>query len=111
MKQLLPRKHEFYDLFGKAANHAVAASALLVRMTEHFEQADPLARELDALEHACDEVAHTTMERLNSTFITPLDREDIHALILKIDDVVDLIDAAANRMAFFKVRKPTAHAP
>jgi len=110
LKQLLPRKHEFYDLFEQAADHSVTAAGLLVKLTENFDDADPLARELDALEHACDEVAHTTMDRLNSTFITPLDREDIHALILEIDDVVDLIDASANRMAFFKVKRPTVHA-
>ncbi len=92
----------------EAANHMVEAARVLLKITENYANADPLARELGAIEHACDEVAHTTMDRLNKTFITPLDREDIHALILKIDDVVDLIEAAANRMAFFRIERPTS---
>lgn len=110
LKRLLPQEYEFFDYFEKAADHAVEAAKVLLKITQNYDNADPLARELGAIEHACDDVAHMTMERLNKTFITPLDREDIHALILKIDDVVDLIEAAANRMTFFRVGKPTEHA-
>jgi hypothetical protein len=110
LKRLMPQEHEFYDYFEQAADHMVAAANVLLKLTENYPDADPLARELGEIEHACDEVAHAAMERLNKTFITPLDREDIHALILKIDDVVDLTNAAANRMAFFGIQKPTQHA-
>ena len=108
-KRLLPQEYEFFDYFEQAANHTVEAARVLLKITENYANADPLARELAAIEHACDEVAHTTMDRLNKTFITPLDREDIHALILKIDDVVDLIEAAANRMTFFRIERPTEY--
>ena len=110
LKRLLPQEYEFYDYFEQAADHAVEAARLLLKLTENYRDADPLARELGELEHRCDEVAHTTMDRLNKTFITPLDREDIHVLILRIDDVVDLTNAAANRMTFFRIQKPTPHA-
>src|ERR1043166_1427467 len=98
IKLLLPKEHGFYDLFEQAGDYSVSAAKLLVKVTENYAGADPLVRELEALEHACDEVAHTTLDRLAKTFITPLDREDIHQLILSIDDVVDLTNAAANRM-------------
>ena len=110
LRRLIPQEYDFFDYFDQAASHAVTAAKLLLKLTENYTDADPIARELDAVEHACDEVTHTTMDRLNKSFITPLDREDIHSLILRIDDVVDLTNAAANRMAFFGAGKPTAHA-
>lgn len=110
MRRLLPQEFEFYGLFEKAGDYSVAAAALLLKLTQNYEEADPLARELEALEHQCDEVAHQIMDRMNKCFITPLDREDIHAMIVSVDDVVDLIDASANRMTFFKVGQPTPHA-
>jgi uncharacterized protein Yka (UPF0111/DUF47 family) len=97
-------------MFRQAADVAVRSANLLVRLTENYAEADPLARELQALEHECDRIAHDTIEKLNKSFITPLDREDIHELILKMDDVVDLICVAANRMAFFGIDQPTPHA-
>jgi predicted phosphate transport protein (TIGR00153 family) len=109
-KNLLPKEHLFFDLFEQASGYSVEAAKLLLRMTENYADADLLAREIEAVEHACDEVTHKTMDRLNKSFITPIDREDIHAFIAKLDDVVDLIHATANRLAFFKIDKPTPHA-
>jgi predicted phosphate transport protein (TIGR00153 family) len=110
LKNWLPQEYEFYDFFEKAARHAVDAAKILQQLTHHYNGAESLARQLDDLEHQCDEVAHVTLDRLNKTFITPLDREDIHTLILKVDDVVDLINAAANRLTFYKIGAPTARA-
>ena len=110
LRRLIPQEYDFFGYFDQAAAHAVAASKLLLKLTENYGDADPIARQLGEVEHACDDVAHKTMESLNKTFVTPLDREDIHALILRIDDVVDLIDAAAGRMAFFGIKEPTPHA-
>jgi uncharacterized protein len=110
LRQLIPQEYDFFKSFDQAAGHTITAAKLLLKLTENFSNADPIARELGAVEHECDDVAHKTMEQLNKSFITPLDREDIHAMILRIDDVVDLTDAAANRMAFFGIQKPTQHA-
>jgi uncharacterized protein Yka (UPF0111/DUF47 family) len=110
LRRLIPQEYGFFDYFDSAASHAVTASKLLLKLTENYSDADPIARELDAVEHACDAIAHTTMDALNKSFVTPLDREDIHAIILRIDDVVDLTNAAANRMAFFGIERPTTHA-
>jgi hypothetical protein len=109
-KRFLPQEHLFFDLFEQAADHSVEAAKLLLRMTENYADADLLAREIEAVEHACDEVTHKTMDRLNKSFITPIDREDIHAFSVELDDVVDLIHATANRLAFFKIDKPTPYA-
>ena len=109
-RRLIPQEYEFYTLFDQAANHAVTVGKLLQKLTENYGDADPIAREIKAIEHACDEVAHQAIDRLNKSFITPMDREDIHELILRIDDVVDLTTVAAQRMAFFNVTKPTIHA-
>jgi len=110
LRQLIPQEYDFFDSFDKAADHALHAAKLMLKLTENYTDADPIARELNAIEHACDDVAHKTMERLNKSFITPLDREDIHEMILRIDDVVDLTNAAAGRMTFFGISKPTNHA-
>ncbi len=110
LARLIPQEYDFFGHFERAAEHSVSAAKLILKLTENYTDADPIARELKAVEHACDEVAHTTMDHLNKTFVTPLDREDIHAIILRIDDVVDLINASANRMAFFGIDKPTVHA-
>ena len=110
LRRLIPQEYNFFDHFDKAAGYAVTAGKLLLKLTENYGDADPIARELEEVEHACDEVAHTTMDQLNKSFITPLDREDIHAIILRIDDVVDLTNASANRLAFFGIEKSTPHA-
>lgn len=110
LRRLLPQEFEFFDLFEKAADHTVAAAKVLLKLTESYKDADPLARELSALEHECDDVAHEIMDRLNTCFVTPLDREDIHSMIMSVDDVVDLINAAGNRMCFFQIGQPTPHA-
>jgi uncharacterized protein Yka (UPF0111/DUF47 family) len=110
LRRLIPQEYDFFSYFDKAADHAVTAARLLLRLTENYGDADLIAREMSAVEHACDEVAHVTMDRLNKTFVTPLDREDIHAMILQIDDVVDTTNAAASSMAFFGVVKPTQYA-
>ena len=109
-KRLIPQEYEFFGLFNEAADVALRSAKVLVRMTENYVDADPLARELKALEHEGDRVASTTILRLNKSFITPFDREDIHSLILKMDDVTDLINVTATRMVLFNVGQATPHA-
>jgi uncharacterized protein Yka (UPF0111/DUF47 family) len=109
LRRLIPQEYNFFESFDSAADHAVEAARLLLKLTENYADADPIARELNSIEHACDDVAHRTMDQLNKSFITPLDREDIHVMILRLDDVVDLTNAAANRIAYFGIQKPTQH--
>ena len=105
LRRLIPQEFDFFTCFEKAAEHAVQAAKLLQRMTD----ADPLAREIESVEHACDDVTHSALDRLNKVFITPIDREDIHLILMRLDDVVDLIHATSSRLAFLAIEKPTPH--
>jgi len=109
LRRLIPHEFDFFECFENAANEAVIAAKLLLKMTENYGDADPIAREIEAVEHRCDDVTHEAMDRLNKVFITPIDREDIHAIIIRMDDVVDLIHASSSRMAFLHIEKPTPH--
>jgi len=106
---LIPQEFDFFACFEKAALEAVEAAKKLQKLTENYQDADLLAREIDAIEHSCDDITHNALDRLNKVFITPLDREDIHTIIIRLDDVVDLINTAAGRMAFLNIGPPTPY--
>jgi len=106
MFNLIPKEAAFFDLFEKAAANAHAGSEAIVEFLDHFDDVDARVRRIKELEHIGDELTHETIERLNKTFITPIDREDIHELAGRIDDILDLIDTAADRMLLFKIKKP-----
>jgi hypothetical protein len=94
---------QFFELFDKAANNILRGAKLL---EDFFSEENGLEKKLKTIEdceHAGDEITHATMEMLNKTFITPIDREDIHDLITKMDDILDLIYGTANRVVLYKV--------
>lgn len=100
---LFPKTHEFFDLFEKSANTILQGAKLL---DDFFSDANNLEKKLKAIEdceHAGDQITHDTVEMLNKTFITPIDREDIHKLITEMDDILDLIYGTANRVVLYKV--------
>lgn len=107
MFSLLPRDNEFFALFEKAAQNVHEAAKGLVDFLTKFDDIAERAKRIKDLEHAGDEITHETIERLNKTFVTPLDREDIHELVCRLDDVVDLTDTAVNRMMLYKIKAPT----
>ena len=107
MLNVIPKERIFFDLFEKAAANAHECTTLLVEFLDRFDDLPARARKVKDLEHVGDELTHETIERLNQTFITPLDREDIHELICRIDDIIDLIDTAVARMHLYKIDKPT----
>ncbi|MBI5369431.1 MAG: DUF47 domain-containing protein [Planctomycetes bacterium] len=107
MFRLFPRDENFFDLFEKAAANVHEGAKLLVDLLENYTDLENKARHIKNVEHAGDELTHHTMERLNKTFITPLDREDIHELTSRLDDVLDLIDNAVHRMMIYKIAQPT----
>src|SRR5215207_6597091 len=103
MFNLLPRDTAFFDLFEGLAKHAVNAAGHLQALAHSFpEIAGPLQK-IREEEHAADSLAHTALDRLDRTFITPFDREDIHTLIGELDDIIDNIDALAKRFPLFHV--------
>jgi len=101
---LIPKDGRFFDDFILLAQEIRKASDVLVDMLSGDRPRWEAADELKALEHQCDQVAHDSLHRLNKTFVTPLDREDIHTLILYLDNVMDMIDAAGACMRIYRVQ-------
>ena len=107
MFRLLPREEKFFDLFEQQAAHIVSAARVLEELTLEYGSAKAKAEQIKDLEHAGDTVTHEIVRRLNTTFVTPIDREDIYALACRLDDVLDLIDAVADRLLLYKIDTPT----
>lgn len=107
---LFPNKIDFYEMFDRALENLSRAANLLVDMFNNFEGFDKKAKSIYEFEQEGDMLTHDIMKELNKTFLTPIDREDIHALASRIDDVLDLIWAAVDRMAVYQIDKPTSEA-
>ncbi|MFA5795003.1 MAG: DUF47 family protein [Candidatus Brocadiia bacterium] len=101
----------FFEMFEKsAANVSAGAKALADLMKSYPESLGENVSILKDIEHQGDTFTHQTIEMLNKTFVTPIDREDIHQLITKLDDVLDLMDGASGRLALYKVEAITPEA-
>ena len=103
MFNLLPKDTVFFDLFEGLAKHAVGAAENLQALARQFPDISGPLQRIREEEHAADGLAHTALERLDRTFITPFDREDIHTLVGELDDIIDTIDALAKRFPLFHV--------
>jgi uncharacterized protein len=104
--RLFPRDEGFFELFVKQAQQTEAAAELLHDLVTNFEDVTGKAARLHDLEHEGDEITHEIMRRLNTTFVTPLDHEDIHRLASTLDDVLDHIDAAGDLFVLHKIEAP-----
>jgi len=103
LSRILPREQSFFDMFVAMAENLGAGAKALVEMLENYGDPVGQSHRIKDLEHKGDNTTHNMMARLNQTFITPFDREDMHELCSKIDDVLDLIDAAASRLVIYRV--------
>jgi uncharacterized protein Yka (UPF0111/DUF47 family) len=101
--RLIPREEKFFDDFQALADQILAGAQLLEEMLAPDPPIWDKADEIKEAEHKCDFLTHAIIQRLNRTFVTPLDREDIHALARSLDDVMDAIDAAASRIRIYKL--------
>ncbi|MEY4513490.1 MAG: hypothetical protein RLZZ450_5612 [Pseudomonadota bacterium] len=99
----LTRDKEFWNAFTGHSQLTVRAAGLLVEMLEHPARRQRLVQEISDLEHEGDKITHDTVLALHQTWITPLDRESIHGLISRLDDVLDFVDAAADRIALYEI--------
>lgn len=106
MFSLFPKEEDFFLLFRQQAELVRQSCDQLHEMMEKFDRLEERAKALKEVEHKADLVTHEIYERLNRTFITPLEREDIHSLASGLDDVVDAAEAIANRLLLFNVAKP-----
>jgi len=104
---LFPKKIDFFEIFDRALDNLAKTTNVLVDMLNNFETFEKKAKAIYEFEQDGDMLTHDIMKELNQTFLTPIDREDIHALAARIDDVLDLIWAAVDRMVVYKIEKPT----
>jgi uncharacterized protein len=104
---LIPREEKFFDLFDQQVRALEEAARLFLELVQDWNNKHPNIARLRDLEHECDMTTHEIMDRLNRTFVTPLDREDIHALAKELDDVVDIIQAISERLLLFNITKTT----
>ena len=106
MFSLLPKEDIFFDLFEKAAENVHQSTLLLQQLFERFDDLEGRRRRIKELEHIGDEITHDVIERLNQSFITPIDREDIHDLACRLDDILDRVDTAVDRICLYKLDRP-----
>src|SRR3954465_1185144 len=100
------RDREFFDLFEEAARNVTRGADLLDQMLAHFPDRADLSRDIVICEQEGDRITHDVHHRLNSTFVTPIDREDVLTLVSDLDDIVDLIDEVADYLALYKIEAP-----
>src|SRR5919107_2409955 len=105
-----PKEREFFDLFEEAGSNIVRASELLERMLEQWPDHSELARDVVVCEQEGDRITHDIIQRLNSTFVTPIDREDIYALASALDDIVDFVEEVSDFMGLYRIEAPMEQA-
>ena len=110
MFSLFPKEEDFFVLFKRQAALVRSGCEHLLEMLQKFDRLEERAKELKQIEHEGDLVTHELFERLNRSFITPLEREDIHDLGSGLDDVLDAVEAIASRIVLFKIKAPTEEA-
>jgi uncharacterized protein len=101
----IPRQEQFKEIFVALADELCSGARLLVRMLASDPPAWGRADEIKEIEHKCDVLTHEIIKRLNRTFVTPIDREDIHELARSLDDVMDAIDASATVLRLYRIEK------
>ena len=107
---LLPRDRTFFDLFIQAGQNSLHAARLLDEMMNTWPDSGSLSREIVIAEQEGDRITHEIIKRLNSTFVTPIDREDIYGLATQMDDIVDFTEEAADFLGLYKIEAPMEQA-
>ncbi|MEB2343772.1 MAG: DUF47 family protein [Deltaproteobacteria bacterium] len=103
LRRLLPKKPQFFDLFSQHAALAVQGAAMLAELLAKPDDAEEQATRIRAVEHEADAVCQTTMELLRSSFVTPIERGDIHDLASRLDDILDLVEEAARCVWLYEI--------
>jgi|SRR5205823_2280887 len=104
---IIPQERQFFDLLEKLAETVDDAAISLDELLHDFRDVPMKVRRIKDAEHHADEIVHTVFAELNKTFITPLDREDIQSLARELDNVLDMIEAAASRIQLYEISRPT----
>jgi uncharacterized protein len=103
MRLFLPKQPTFFHLFRQLADKQVAIAELLKELSERFAESEIFAARAKEIEREADEITHEIVDRLNNTFVTPLDREDIYALTHKLDDIIDHIENTINSIRLYRI--------
>jgi uncharacterized protein len=105
-----PKEREFFDLFEEAGTNIAKAAGLLEQMLQAWPDHGELGRDVRACEHEGDRITHDIIQRLNQTFVTPIDREDIYALASALDDIVDYTEEVADFLGLYRIEAPMVQA-
>jgi predicted phosphate transport protein (TIGR00153 family) len=105
-----PREREFFDLFEESAQNIVRATEILERLLDQWPEHPELTRELVICEQEGDRITHDIVQRLNQTFVTPIDREDIYELASGLDDIVDLAEESGDFLGLYRIEAPMEQA-
>jgi len=108
--RLMPTEGKFFDLFNAHADQIVLGARELAALMTDISEAEVRARNIDEIESRADKVTHDTIALLHTTFITPLDRDDIHKLITRMDDILDLIQDVAESLSLYDIHRVTPEA-
>lgn len=103
--RFLPKDEGFFGLFDQLSARLTSSAALLRQLFDHPERLDELVAQIKAEEHAADTITYEVLQRIDRSFVTPLDREDIHLLVNRLDNVVDLMDGTARRATMFHINE------
>ncbi|HMD18381.1 MAG TPA: DUF47 family protein [Terriglobales bacterium] len=106
MFSLIPRDNSFFAMFSAMSDNNIAGARALVDLFANYQDVEKQIEQIHRIEREGDELTHAILTKLNQTFITPFDREDIHELASKLDDVLDFINAAASRIAMYRISTP-----
>jgi predicted phosphate transport protein (TIGR00153 family) len=108
--KLMPTEGKFFDFFNQHAELCVKGAAEMVQLMTNFDDLEKRVHAIESIEKQADKVTHNTIELLHKTFITPLDRDDIHQLITRMDDILDLLEDAAQTISLYDIKAITPEA-
>jgi len=106
MFSLIPRDNSFFAMFSAMSDNLIAGARTLVDLFANYEDVEKQIEQIHRIEREGDELTHAILTKLNQTFITPFDREDIHELASKLDDVLDFVNAAGARIVMYRITTP-----
>ncbi|HEY7954881.1 MAG TPA: DUF47 family protein [Polyangia bacterium] len=110
LRALLPKRLVFFDMFSKHAALSVQGAKLLHGLLADLHNVEEKAQQIKQVEHDADTVAHQTLEMLHKSFITPIERGDIHRIVSRLDDILDYIEAASQRLWLYEIKEATPEA-
>ncbi|TFW01429.1 DUF47 domain-containing protein [Oxalobacteraceae bacterium OM1] len=108
--RLMPSEGKFFEMFNQHADLCVKGAREMLALMTNFDDLENRVHAIEGIEKQADKITHSTLDLLHKTFITPLDRDDIHQLITRMDDILDLLEDAAQTISLYDIKSTTAEA-